>query len=64
MSRRIGKDLTKASNDEFDAWTAWYLARCWLDRNGVMLLGNARTGSFLLPDEPDLQKSLEQFLSR
>jgi hypothetical protein len=56
MSRRTGKNLTDASEDEIDAWTAWYLARCWLDHRGVMLLGNARTGSFLLPDEPNLQK--------
>lgn len=56
MSSRIGMELLNVSEDELDAWTAWYLARCWLDRRGVVLLGNARTGSFLLPDEPNLQK--------
>jgi Protein of unknown function (DUF429) len=64
MSYRIGKDLANVSDDELDAWTAWYLARCWLDSDDVMLLGNAKTGSFLLPDEPDLQTMFEQFLSR
>jgi hypothetical protein len=64
MSCRIGKDLTNVSDDELDAWIAWYLARCWLDRNGVTLLGNATAGSFLMPDEPDLQERFEQFLSR
>jgi predicted RNase H-like nuclease len=67
MSRRIGRNLTDAtddkfSDDELDAWTAWYLARCWLDRKGVTLLGSAGTGSFLLPEEPELQKAFEQFL--
>jgi hypothetical protein len=56
MSSRIGTDLTTDTNDQLDAWTAWYLARCWLDGRGVMMLGNSSMGSFLMPDEPDLQK--------
>jgi hypothetical protein len=63
MSCRIGKDLANASDDELDAWTAWWLARCWLDGDGVTLLGNARTGSFLLPNKPNLRKTFEQFLT-
>jgi len=55
MARRIGRDLTNVNEDELDAWTAWYLARCWLDGRGVMLLENSTTGSFLLPEEPNLQ---------
>jgi predicted RNase H-like nuclease len=63
MSCRMRKvDLANANDDELDAWTTWYLARCWLDRCGVILLGDARTGSFLLPDEPGLQKKFERFL--
>ena len=69
MSCRIGKSLAYASNhklsdDALDAWTAWYLADCWLSRNGVMLLGDAKTGSFLLPHDPDLQAAFEQFIRR
>jgi hypothetical protein len=56
MSLRVGKSMPNVTEDELDAWTAWYLARCWLDRRGVMLLGNSRTGSFLLPDEPNLRR--------
>jgi predicted RNase H-like nuclease len=56
MSNRMGKDLRVADEDALDAWISWYLARCWLDRCGVVLLGSARTGSFLLPEQPDLQE--------
>jgi hypothetical protein len=63
MSRRIGKRLIEnASDDELDALTSWYLARCWLDRNGVMLLGNLRAGSFLLPEDVELRTAFENFL--
>jgi len=63
MSRRAGKLLSDiCDDDELDAWTGWYLARCWLDRNGVMLLGNAKTGSFLLPDQSKLREKFEQFV--
>lgn len=63
MSRRIRKvEVAGADDDELDAWTAWYLAHCWLERRGVMLLGNARTGSFLLPEEPSVQRKFEHFL--
>jgi hypothetical protein len=64
LSARIGKDLAPRSDDELDAWTAWYLARCWLDARGVILLGNARTGSFLLPEEPSSQKRFEDFVKQ
>jgi hypothetical protein len=62
MGRRMKKSLDDVSHDELDACTAWWLARCWLDGDGVVLLGNAVTGSFLVPDRPDLQKSFEKFL--
>jgi predicted RNase H-like nuclease len=55
MSRRIRKDLRLVSDDQADAWIAWYLARSWLDGRGVMLVGNLRTGSFVVPDEPLVQ---------
>ncbi len=61
MSMRMGKDLTGISDDELDSMVAWYLAHCWVNRQGVRLLGNERTGSFLLPDEPNLRTEFEQF---
>jgi hypothetical protein len=64
FSARIGKDLALRSDDELDAWTAWYLARCWLDARGVILLGNARAGSFLMPDELEVQECFEDFVTR
>jgi hypothetical protein len=60
--RLVGKSIPNLTEDELDAWTAWYLARCWLDGRGVMLLGNSRTGSFLLPDEPNVgRKFLDKY---
>ena len=62
MSQRLEKDhVATASDDELDAWIAWYLARCWLSNSNVALLGNAQTGSFLLPFDPALQEAFEQF---
>jgi hypothetical protein len=61
MSSRIEENFPDVSDDAVDAWTAWYLARRWLDGRGVVLLGNSRTGAFLLPDEPNLQKLFARF---
>lgn len=63
MSSRMGKDFCNVTDDELDAWIAWHLARCWLDGDGVMLLGNARTGSFLLPNDPILRKKFAEAYS-
>lgn len=60
LSQRIKKshdipldDFANPSDDELDAYTAWYLADRWLNGDGVTLLGNASTGCFLVPGEDD-----------
>jgi hypothetical protein len=40
----------KNIGDKLDAFIAWLLGKLWLEKNGaVEVLGNAETGSFLLP---------------
>jgi hypothetical protein len=39
-----------ANDDELDAYVAWLLGTKWQAKDGVVLLGNADTGSFLVPD--------------
>jgi predicted nuclease with RNAse H fold len=54
---------TPTSDDELDALIAWLLADRWTRGKGVVLLGNARTGSFLVPNVPGLRKTFEEFLN-
>jgi hypothetical protein len=62
MSARMGKDLTGLqTDDQLDATLAWHLAESWRGRRGVRLLGNARAGSFLLPDETALWEQFKEF---
>jgi len=46
---------TPKNDDQLDAMVAWLLADRWVAKDGVELLGNAATGSFLLPQVPLLQ---------
>jgi predicted RNase H-like nuclease len=65
MSCRLQNEkVATASDDEFDAWIAWYLAHCWLNRGSnspVMLLGDAEHGSFLLPQDGILRDEFAKF---
>jgi hypothetical protein len=62
MHECSGLDFKSADDDELDARMSWYLARCWLDKKGAMLLGNEQTGTFLLPVEPELKQAFEKFV--
>jgi hypothetical protein len=64
MSRRIQRaEVLRANDDEFDAWVAWHLAHSWLSSGGVMLLGNAKHGSFLLPQDEMVRDKFAKFIS-
>ena len=64
MSSRIKNEkVATADDDELDAWIAWYLARCWFNNSGAMLVGNARHGSFLLPLDEVLRDEFEKFIN-
>jgi hypothetical protein len=64
LNRKINIQITADNDDELDAWIAWYLADQWLNGNGVMLLGDARTGSFLVPDELVLRRSFANLVGK
>ncbi len=51
-----------ANDDEFDAYVAWLLGIRWLMGQGVILLGNADTGSFLVPCADNLQNNFKNFV--
>jgi len=50
------------SDDQLDAIVAWLLAERWIAGNGVVLLGNRRTGSFLVPESDTLLAAFDRFL--
>lgn len=57
-----------ANDDEFDAAVGYALGRAYSDNlegeaGGVAILGNRRTGSFLLPEVPGLRDSWRGWLS-
>jgi uncharacterized protein DUF429 len=59
------RDLPKPKNDDqLDALVAWLLAERWVARDGVVLLGNAKVGSFLLPHIPAMEEAFSTFLSK
>ncbi len=59
------RGLPKPGNDDqLDALVAWLLADRWVARDGVVLLGNSKVGSFLLPKNPELEEAFSAFLSK
>jgi len=53
-----------SNDDELDALVAWMLGTSWVRGNdGVELLGNGRSGSFLLPHSDDLYRAFDSFLA-
>ena len=52
---------TPEDDDELDALVAWLLADRWVAKDGVVLLGDSRLGSFLVPDVAHLQDEFESF---
>lgn len=60
---------TPANDDQFDAAVGYILGRAYVAEvevgiGRVSTLGDRRTGSFLLPDTPDLRARWENWLSR
>ncbi len=49
------------NDDEFDAYVAYLLGKRWLEKSGVVLLGNADSGSFLLPYSDALKNAFDKF---
>lgn len=55
--------FTPQSDDEFDAYIAWLLGKLWVENTDrVVLLGSKQTGSFLLPNVPNLLDQWHLFL--
>jgi len=57
----VGSHETRLGDDDLDALVAWRLARDWINGEGVRLLGNRRTGSFLLPYDADLWADFDRY---
>lgn len=50
------------NDDQLDAMIAWLLADRWVGGAGVMLLGDRRSGAFLVPVIESLRSAFERFL--
>ncbi len=58
------QDIVPKSDDQLDARIAYALGRLWLDDPlSVLLLGNADTGAFLVPNVPDIEKKFRSFIA-
>lgn len=53
-----------ASDDDLDAFIAWALGYCWLKDDGVILLGNRRTGALLLPNVSGIDERFKEFTTK
>lgn len=49
------------TDDQLDALVAWLLADRWLSGAGVMLLGDRRSGAFLVPENEALRAAFDRF---
>lgn len=49
------------NGDELDSTVAWLLADRWVNEKGVMLLGDAQVGSFLVPEDNKLKEEFSIF---
>lgn len=55
-------DFNPKSDDEMDAFVSWLLGKLWVENSGkVILLGSVESGSFLLPNIPELKNAWERF---
>lgn len=58
----IPENIEMKNDDYLDAYIAWKLGREWVeDKNNVEILGNANTGSFLLPYDNALFKKFNNY---
>jgi predicted RNase H-like nuclease len=53
---------TPTNDDELDAIIAWLLADRWMSGTGVVLLGNQKTGCFLVPKIDGLLEAFSRFM--
>ncbi len=53
---------TPTNDDELDAIVAWLLADRWITGSGVVLLGNQKSGCFLVPKIDALLEAFARFL--
>ena len=59
------KQPVRAFHDKLDAFVAWQLGTSWAN-NGkpqVMILGDVKTGSFLVPENDQLRVSFQRFIA-
>ena len=66
IKRLCGEDIPNRApkgDDEFDAYVAFLLGSKWLFNQGVVLLGDAKTGSFLVPASDSLQNAFNSFIA-
>lgn len=55
---------TPKNDDELDAIIAWLLADRWISGKGVVLLGNQKTGCFLVPKIDALLEAFGRFVQQ
>ena len=53
---------TPTNDDELDAIVSWLLADRWISGSGIVLLGNQKTGCFLVPKIDSLLVAFTSFL--
>jgi len=56
-------NFTPQSDDELDAFISWLLGKLWIQKpDKVTMLGTVETGSFLVPNLPELLRSWNEFI--
>lgn len=58
---KLKTDFSPKDDDELDAFVAHLLGTMWLEGKGVVLLGDERTGSFLVPENVELLDGFKGF---
>jgi hypothetical protein len=62
LNHIIPNDISIKNDDYLDAYIAWKLGKEWVENNNtVKILGNADTGSFLLPFDNDLFEKFKKY---
>lgn len=59
----IPSELEIENDDKLDAYIAWKLGEMWCKNEGVICLGDNRTGSFLIPENEKVKNKFKDFKS-
>ena len=61
IKTKIYEQEVKYQADCLDAYIAWKLGNDWINGTDVEILGGNKTGSFLLPNYPNLKEKFDEF---